>query len=55
MFATEGMAYITIQGISFETAAYNGEDPSPTDASAVELEFNPKFPGAFATRGSNFL
>jgi len=50
VFATEGMGLITIQGISFETAAYNGRDPFPTDASAVELEFNPNFPGAFATQ-----
>lgn len=50
VFATEGMAYITIQGISFETADYQPRAADPISQSAVELEFNPDFRGAFATQ-----
>lgn len=50
VFATEGMAYITIQGISFETADYHETEADPIDVPAVEMEFNPKFIGAFATQ-----
>ncbi len=50
VFATDGMAYITIQGISFETADYDPQSASPISKSAVSLEFNPHFPGAFATQ-----
>ena len=50
VFATEGMAYITIQGISFETADFDPGSLFSTEASAAELEFNPRFPGAFATQ-----
>lgn len=50
VFATEGMGYITIQGISFVADDYDQYQMKLSDISAVELEFNPEFPGAFATQ-----
>lgn len=50
VFATDGMAYITIQGISFETADYRAGAAHPITTSAVSLEFDPRFRGAFATQ-----
>ncbi|MCF6174875.1 MAG: hypothetical protein L3J71_03825 [Victivallaceae bacterium] len=39
VFLSEGIAYFTIQGISFETAAYDSADQNTITAPCVSLEF----------------
>jgi len=40
-FATEGMAFMTIQGITFQTAPYNPASPTQMSRANVDLEFTP--------------
>jgi len=41
VFLTEGTAYFTFQGITFQTAAYDPGEPSPIDEPNVALENDP--------------
>jgi hypothetical protein len=53
VFATEGMGYFVIQGISFLNDAYDSKKRLPS-VPTVSLEYNEKAKGAFATQEISF-